>query len=332
MTAIVLSQAEVRRLLPMTECVELMDEVLRTLARGQATNPLRTGMLLPDGKSLLGMMPGHVQEPPGLGLKAIAVFPGNHGTQYDSHQGVVLLFDTENGVPIAILDGSEVTAIRTAAVSAVATRALAREDAGDLAILGSGVQARTHLEAMGTVRELRRVRVFSRSAANRQAFAERESARHALAVEAVGSAREAVEGADLICTTTSSSEPVLQGEWIAPGTHVNAVGSSARSARELDGSAMAKCRLFVDRRESTLNESGDYLMALEEGAIEEDHIQGELGDVLLGDLAGRGSAEEVTLYKSLGLAVQDVASAHYVHARALEQGVGTAVELGGLAG
>ena len=329
MATLILTQPEIRALLPMRECMDLVAEALAGLARGEAENPLRRAMKLADGRSLLGMMPGSLRSPPALGLKVVTVFPGNHGTPYDSHQGVVVLFDAGNGVPRAILDASEVTSIRTAATSGVATRLLAREDAGDLAILGTGVEARTHLEAMICARRIRRVRAFSPNRASREAFAGRASERHAIRVEAADSARAAVEGADIVCTTTSSSMPVLEGAWLAPGAHVNAVGACFRDARELDTAAVVRARLFVDRRESALNEAGDFLIPQREGAIGEDHIQGELGQVIAGRIAGRRSPGEITLFKSLGIAVEDLAAAWHLDRRAREQGVGTLVELGG---
>lgn len=326
---IVLTQPEVRQLLPMRACMDLMARVLTSLGRDEGVNPLRWAMWLPDRSGLLGMMPGMSGDPDALGLKVVAVFPGNHGTEYDSHQGVVVLFDTEVGVPTAILDASEITAIRTAAVSGVATELLARDDARELAILGSGVQARTHLEAMLEARPFERVRVFSPSEANRSAFAERESARHGIPVEAASSAEAAVTGADVICTVTSSREPVLLGEWLEPGVHINAAGSSVKSARELDTVAVVRSRLFVDRRESTLNEAGDFLFPKEEGAIDDDHIVAEIGEILLGENPGRRTPEEITLFKSLGLAVEDLAAAHYAAERARAEGVGVSVPLGG---
>jgi ornithine cyclodeaminase len=212
----------------------------------------------------------------------------------------------------------------------VATELLARENATDLAILGSGVQARTHLEAMLEARSIERTRVYSPNEANRLAFAERESERHGIAVEAVASAEEAARDADIICTVTSSREPVLEGEWIAPGTHINAAGSSVKYTRELDTEAVVRSRLFVDRRESTLNEAGDFLFPKDEGAIDDSHIVGEIGEILLGEVAGRETEEEITLFKSLGLAVEDLVSAHYVLERARAEGVGVSVPLGGL--
>jgi ornithine cyclodeaminase len=313
----------------MRVCMDLVAAALAALARGEAQNPLRRGMLLADGRGLLGLMPGSTSSPRTLGLKAITVFPGNHGTELDAHQGVVVLFDPENGVPRAILDASEVTALRTAAASGVATRALARDDAADLALLGSGIQARTHLEAMLVARALRRVRVFSPSRARREAFAARESERHGLRVEAVDSARAALDGADLVCTTTSSKVPVLEGGWLAPGCHVNAAGACTKSARELDTEAVRRARVFVDRRESALNEAGDLLIPMAEGALAPDAIQGELGEVLLGTCAGRRTRDEITLFESLGLAVEDLAAAEYLERVGRERGVGTLVELGG---
>lgn len=329
MNTVILTQKEVRRLLPMRDCMDVMDEVLRSLARGEGVNPLRSGMLLPAEKGILGMMPGISGSPEALGLKVVTVFPGNHGTEFDSHQGLVVLFDTEHGLPTAIMDASEITAIRTAAVSGVATSLLARDDATTLAIIGSGVQARTHLEAMLLARRFTSVRVFSPTAANRDSFARDESSRHGVEVVAHASVESAVAGAQVVCTVTSARTPVLKGAWIAPGTHINAVGSSVKSTRELSTTAVVMSKLFVDRRESTLNEAGDFLFAKAEGMIGDDHIQAEIGEILLGAHPGRESQNEVTLFKSLGLAVEDLAAAHFVLKRARIEGVGVEVPLGG---
>jgi alanine dehydrogenase len=325
---LIINQDEVPRLLPMAECIEVMAGVLRALAAGEAMLPLRTVMMLPGGGAF-GIMPAFLAQPAAIGLKAITVFPGNEGTELDSHQGAVLLFDAGDGRLLAILDASSITAIRTAAVSGVATRALAREDAGDLALLGTGVQAMTHLEAMTLARPLRRVRVWSPRPESVARFVVRATQRFGLRVEGSGSAREAVQGADLVCTVTSSRQPVLEGTWLATGAHVNAVGSSMRSARELDSEAMRRASLFVDRRESTLNEAGDFLVPRSEGVIGDSHILAELGEVLLGRHPGRTSGEQVTVFKSLGLAIEDVASAHHIHAAATRAGAGTWVALGG---
>jgi len=329
MEVLVINQTEVARLLPMRECIEVMAEALAALARGEAVLPLRLMLMLPDRRGALAAMPSYLRGLDEMAVKVISVIPGNLGTPYDSHQGAVLLFEAQHGCLLAILDASEVTAIRTAAVSAVATRLLSRPDAHNLAILGSGVQARTHLESMLLVRPVKRVRVWSRNADHAQRFAAREAKRHGLAIEAVPTAQDAVRGADLICTTTAAREPVLCGEWLAPGAHINAVGASTPDARELDTAAVARSRLFVDRRESALKEAGDFLIPKREGAIGDDHIRGELGDVLLGTVAGRTAPGDIALFKSLGIAVEDLAAAHHIYQRTREMGAGTRVELGG---
>jgi ornithine cyclodeaminase len=274
-----------------------------------------------------GALLGEAGEEPLLGLKVITVFPGNHAHGLESHLGVVMLFEGEHGRPVALLEAAAVTAIRTAAVSALATRLLAPPAAGDLAILGAGVQARSHLAALREVRPIRRLRVWSRNGENARRFAAEVAERDGLEAVASPSAQEAVASADLICTVTSAREPVLAGEWLSPGAHVNAVGACTPAARELDSAAVARARLFVDRRESALNEAGDLLIPLREGTVGEDHIRGELGDLLLGRIEGRRDAAEVTLFKSLGLAVEDLAAARHVYRKALAAGRGVALEL-----
>lgn len=324
MNLLVISHADVVRLLPIEACIDVMADALRVMGCGGAVLPLRSMVWMPDRTGMIGLMPGFLDQPTSLGLKVVSIFPGNHAAGYDSHQGVVMLFETKHGSPIAIIDASSITAIRTAAVSGVATRALARPGAGDLAILGSGVQAATHLAAMRAVRPIRRVRVWSRNRDNAQRFAGASP----VAVEVMATPRAAVDGADLICTTTAAREPILEGAWLAPGAHVNAVGACFAVTRELDTAAVARARLIVDRMESALAESGDFLIAKAEGAIGNDHIAGELGDVLLDRIAGRRSNDEVTLFKSLGIAIEDLAAAHYIYTQALATGSGVSVPLG----
>jgi len=329
MSFLFLKREDVESLLPMAECIEVVEEALRVLSRGDAVQPLRSAVWMPDRHGLVVVMPGMLglQEGGVAGAKVLTVIPDNFMRGEDSHQGLVLLFDQQNGKPLALLDAAAVTAIRTAAASAVATRALARQDAGDLAILGTGVQARSHLEAMRAVRTLRQVRVWSRNFANARRLAEEEGARLGLAIEPVSTAWQAVEGADLICTVTAATEPVLLGEWIAPGTHINAVGACTPNARELDGAAIARSSLFTDRKESLLAEAGDFLLARADGAIDDAHIQGELGDVLQGKIQGRRSNDEVTLFKSLGIAVEDLAAGRHIYSKALAAGKGTSLTL-----
>jgi ornithine cyclodeaminase/alanine dehydrogenase-like protein (mu-crystallin family) len=327
MQVLIVNQREVPELLPMAECIDVMADALAALALGEAVMPLRGMARLPDRNGLLAWMPSLLPSKGAMGIKVISVFPEN--TELESHQGSVLLFEAEQGRLLAIMDASEITAIRTAAVSGLATRLLATGDAHDLAILGSGTQARTNLEAMLTVRAIRRVRVWSRHREHAEGFAGRESARRGLQVEACATAREAVEGADIVCTTTSSAEPVLEGRWLRPGAHVNAVGFSGPTGRELDTEAIRRARLFADRRESILNEAGDFLIPKSEGAVGDEHVVGELGEVVLGKVEGRTSPEDITVFESLGLAIEDLAAAQHIYRRAEESGRGTWVELGG---
>ncbi len=330
MSLLIISQAEVAQLLPMDRCIGLMRDAFTSFTRGEAVLPLRPVLKLPDERGVLAMMPAYLASNQTLAIKVITVFPKNLDTPFDSHQGAVLLFDEKDGRMIALMDASEITSIRTAAASGVATDLLARTDAHDLAILGSGVEARTHLEAMIAVRRISRVRVWSRRAERATAFAKRESARHDITIEVFAEVADTVSEADLICTTTGASEPVLCGPWIAAGAHVNAVGSATPWTRELDTAAVVNSRLFVDSFESAINEAGDFLIPRKEGAITDDHIMGEIGDLLLKRVAGRTSDNEITLFKSLGIAVQDVAAGRHVYQMALESGMGTSIELGGL--
>lgn len=330
MPLLYLNAREVESLFPMAEAVEVVEGALAALARGEAIQPLRQPLWTPDRSGLLGLMPGMLlgtipeqrELPPVMGLKAVSVFLDRH----PSHQGLVLLFDAQRGTPLAIFDAESITAIRTAAASGVATRHLAREDVAELAILGAGVQAATHLEAMRSVRPVARVRVWSRTVERARRFAEEQSATHGVPVEAVASARDAVDGAGLVCTCTSSAEPVLEGAWLSAGAHVNAVGACTPKARELDAAAVARARVYVDSRESATHEAGDLLLARSEGALAEDPVMGELGEVILGRVPGRRSAEEITLFESLGLAVEDLASAVHVLAKARSAGRGTVLE------
>jgi ornithine cyclodeaminase/alanine dehydrogenase-like protein (mu-crystallin family) len=318
---LVLSEEDVRQLLDMESCIEAMEEILAALARGELFQPLRFVGRPPNAAGLIGLMPAYRGGgAPAYALKEIVVTPDNPTRGLDAHQGAVLLHDGADGQLVALLNASSVTEIRTAAVSAVATRALARSDAERVAILGAGVQARAHVHAMRAVLDDPEIRIWAR---NLDA-AERLAAE----VEAVvaPSPDAALFGAEVVCTTTSSREPIVEHRWFASGAHVNAVGSSIPTTRELDTETVAASSLFVDRRESTLNEAGDYLIPAAEGAIGLDHIKAELGEVLVGTHPGRESDGELTLFKSLGLAVEDLASAELVVRRAREQGVGSEVE------
>lgn len=325
------TDADVRALLPMHECIDVMSDALQRVADGSSILPLRTVIRLPDSTNAFASMPAVHGSGVGssIGAKIITVFPGNESTPFDSHIGVVLLFDPTNGTLLAIADASSITAIRTAAVSGLATRLLANPDARELAILGAGVLALPHLDAVCAVRGIERVRVWSRSGTRAEEFAARARASRSIDVVVSPTAEAAVRDAHVVCTITGARTPILDGGWLAPGTHVNAVGASVPSARELTSDAVARSRLFVDRRESTLNEAGDFLMAKAEGAIDDSHIVAEIGEILLGRNPGRVSSTEITLFKSLGLAVEDVAALRHIYRKA-DAGTGAAVTLGGL--
>jgi ornithine cyclodeaminase/alanine dehydrogenase-like protein (mu-crystallin family) len=318
---LVLGYDEVSRLLPMDECIEVMEEALAALARGEMFLPLRFVVRPPNAAGFIGLMPAYRGgDSPAFGLKAINVIPDNPRLRgLDAHQGGVLLSDGDSGEPVAFLNASAITEIRTAAVSAVATRALAREDARELAILGAGVQARSHLEAMRAVRTFERVRIYSRTPEHARSLAEEGGA------SAVDSAEEAVRDADVVVTATSSAEPVLVRAWLKSGVHINAVGAGLPHMRELDTQTVVDAAFFTDRRESAENEAGDYLLALKEGAIGPEHIRAELGEVVAGMAPGRRSDDEITIFESLGLAIEDLAAADHVVRRARAEGVGVDV-------
>lgn len=324
MKILILDSHHVRELLPMEECIELMADALAGLARGEVFQPLRTITRPPEARGLLGLMPAYrAGEHGAFGLKAICVFPGNPAHGKDAHQGAVMLFSRETGELLGLMNASEITAIRTAAVSAVATRLLAREDAESLAIIGAGVQARTHLTALACVRSIKRARVAGRNIEHAQQLAREMQPTVSFPIEAVATNEKAVRDADVIVTATSSLEPVINKDWISPGAHVNAIGTHSPSSREVDGGTMSVARIFVDRRESALNESGDYLLAAKEGYVTPDSIVAEIGELLIDAKPGRTSESDITLFKSLGLAIEDVACADYLFKKATTQNTGT---------
>ena len=327
MKILILNHDEVVRLLPMRECISLMREALVKLAQGQVHQPLRMMVRPPGAAGFMGLMPSYISgDDAAFGLKTVCVFPENPRIGKDAHQGSVMLFSAETGELQAMMNASAITAIRTAAVSGVATDLLAREDARNLAIIGAGVQARTHLEAISHVRSIERCRIISRNVEHARQLMNEMSGRFSFPIEPVETIAEALHEADLIVTATNAKDPVLSRDWISPGAHLNVVGSSSAKSREVDTATMAASALFVDRRESTLNEAGDYLFAASEGAIGPDHIRAELGEILTGQKPGRTSPDEITLFKSLGLAVEDLASAAYLYPKAKELNAGTWVE------
>ena len=327
MKVLVLNHTEVAQLLPMPECIAAIEAAFTSFARGASQQPLRTIFRPSKVKGVMAMMPAfRAGESPLFSLKAICVFPGNAALGKDAHQGGVMLFDGTTGELLALVNASAITAIRTAAVSALATRLLACEDASDLAIIGAGVQARPHVVAIAGVRNLKRIRIAAQHFGRAQKFAVEMQPQFSFPIEPVETAEAAVRGADIIVTATTSREPVLKREWISEGAHINAIGTFSPKAREIDTATMVDATLFVDARESALNEAGDYLLAAEEGAIRPEHIRAELGEVLIGAHPGRTSRAEITLFKSLGLAIEDLAAAAHAYQKANEQGVGEWIE------
>jgi ornithine cyclodeaminase/alanine dehydrogenase-like protein (mu-crystallin family) len=303
-----------------------MSDAFSALAQGKVYQPLRTIIRPPDARGLLGLMPSFKSDSdPAFGIKVITVFPDNPKQGKDAHQGAVLLFSTETGEILAMMNASAITAQRTAAASGLATRLLSRKDAKELAVIGAGVQARTHIRAISCVRSIKRARIASRGISNAQKLANEMRLECDFELVPVETAKDAVEGADIIVTATNSHDPVLQRDWISPGAHINAIGTHSPSSREIDGQTMAAARIFVDRRESAINESGDYILAEKEGLIDRNSIIAEIGEVLVGESVGRTNDAEITLFKSLGLAIEDVVCAQYLLRAAKEQQIGTFV-------
>jgi len=306
-----IEKKQVEALLDMKTCIGLMRETLIDLAEGRALQVLR--MLMPiEGGNILGVMPAAILSKNLAGTKVISVFPGNFNLGLPSHQGVVLVFETLTGEMKAMVDGESITAIRTAAVSAVATDLLARKDAQTLAIIGSGLQARTHLEALLHVRSIKTVCVWDIDMGSAKRYAAEMKEKYGIAVNVCQTSGEAVKDADIICAVTAAREPVIFGSCIKPGAHINAVGACRADMRELDTEALAKARLYADRMESLLNEAGDFLIPFNEGAVTKEIIVGELGDALISKISGRQNDGEITVFESLGLAVYDLAAADYV--------------------
>jgi ornithine cyclodeaminase/alanine dehydrogenase-like protein (mu-crystallin family) len=325
---LVLSHADVHAALAPEECERAIVEVLVAQRTGAAYAPLRNVMIPPGAPGFMGLMPAYAADDryKTFALKAICLMPSNPSRGLDTHQGVVTLFDGDTGIPTAILNASAVTEIRTAAVTAAATRRLARDDSTVLAILGSGVQARAHLRALRDVRAWDQVRVFSPSAAHVRALVDDPST--AMRATAAASARDAVEGADVVVTVTSSREPVLEHAWLRDDAHINAIGASSPTGRELELETVAAAALFCDSRESVRNEAQEFRLAVQDGVIAgEQHIRAELGEVLSGAAEGRTDRDGLTLFRSLGIGIEDLAAATVAVQTAERIGVGTRVSL-----
>ena len=324
---LLLTERDVRAVLSMADLVEAMEQALSSYSAGRAMQPVRTTIEVNRDPSFFAVMPAALTTPPALGTKLVTVYPGNHAKHLPSHLASILLLDPATGGLVALMDGRYITEARTGACSAVSVRHLARPDAHVLAILGSGVQAKSHLEAIRLVRALTEVRVWSPTAAHREAFARDATQSTGLAVRAVADASAAVHGADIVVLATGSRTPIVRDEDIAGGTHIAAVGACRPDQREMPTALVARGRVFVDARAGALTEAGELLIPISEGAFTANHIAGELGELLIGRASGRSSPSEVTIFKSLGMAVEDVVAATLVVTRARAAGLGQSFDL-----
>jgi alanine dehydrogenase len=325
-----ISRSEVRELLDLDALIDALASAMEDLSAGRASVPDRIAAMLPERESLLAAMPGYVPSLGALVCKLVSLFPGNAGTSVPTHQAVIALFDEQTGSPLALLDGTEITAARTGAGSALSARLLAREDASVLAVLGTGVQARSHARAVVRVRPIAEVRVAGRDVQKAKALGEELTAELGLEVRAVASYEEALAGADIACATTHALEPVIRRRWLEPGTHVTSVGYNP-AGREVDDDTVAGALVCVESRRAVLAPlpagSNDIRQPIEDGVIAEDHIHAELGELLSGVKPGRGSPEQITLYTSVGVAVQDAAAATLVLNAAHRRGAGRELEM-----
>ena len=322
-----LTEAHVKTLLPMSSLIQAMESAVARFSAGEVLQPVRTVLTVGPTRAYYGLMPAYIERPARLGAKLVTVFNQNHTRGLPSHLATIVLLDPETGALMALMDGRYITEARTAAVSAVSARQLSRTDASTLAIIGTGVQARSHLEAYAAVRPLRHVRVWSPNPASRDRFVEHSQPHVAARLEATATAEAAVADADLVVLVTSSPTPVIADEWVKPGAHVVSVGACRPDQREMAPELVTRGRLFVDSRAAALVESGDIVQGIREQRFAASHIAGELGEVVLGRTAGRTSADEITIFKSLGMAVEDVVAADLVLQKALETGAGTELTL-----
>jgi ornithine cyclodeaminase/alanine dehydrogenase-like protein (mu-crystallin family) len=306
-----LGAAAIEALLPMSPCIDVVAGAMRAISCGEVLSPLRSIMVL-QGENAMGIMPGAMPAHGCFGVKVLALYPGNGAKGMPSHAGMVLLFDASTGAPVAVLESHTLTALRTAAASAVATRALARPGSSVLALLGTGHQALWHVRALREVLPLRRLQLWNRQASRAQLLLAQLGPLDGIEVVVADSAREALDGADVVCTVSAASAPILQGAWLVPGQHVNLVGASVASAREADDAVVLRSRFFVDARASAAVQAGEWLHALAAGVVSHDHLRGEIGEVLLGDVVGREHKDDITVYKSLGHTAQDLATADAV--------------------
>lgn len=324
---LVLSEKQVQSLIDVDELIPVLEQAHVQYSTGKAVMPVRLVVPLPQIGGRITSMPGFLSDDKALAMKIITYFQENPKQNLPAILGTILLFSAETGRLIAIMDGSYITAIRTACASAMATKALANPQTPVLGMLGAGVQARPHIEALTRVRRLQRIKIYSPTGASAAAIKKDMEPTVKIAIDIARNAEEALRDADLVVTATTAKEPIVKPEWLKPGAHINAVGSHRPDMREIDGATLARSKIVVDSREAIMAECGDILLALKEKSIGENAIHAEIGEVLAGRKPGRSSAAEITLYKSVGIAIQDVATANLVYRKALEKGIGTTVDI-----
>ena len=322
-----LTEQHVHSLLPMTDLISAMESALAKFSAGEVLQPVRTVLTVGPTKAYFGLMPAFVPSPANLGAKLVTVFGENHARGLPSHLATILLLDPETGSLIALMDGRYITEARTAAVSAVSARFLANANASKLALIGTGVQARSHLEALQHVRQIKEVRVWSPRPQSREQFIDDMSPKFSIPIRDCATAEAAVAGADLVVIATSSKTPVVEAAWVANGAHVMCVGACRPDQREMAPALVKRARLYVDSRAAALVESGDVVMNIADGLFDKSHVRGEVGELVLGRASGRGAESDVTIFKSLGMAVEDVVAADLVFRRASETGAGTELTL-----
>ena len=324
---LVLSEKQVQGLIDLDELIAALEQAHIQYSTGKAVMPVRLVVPLPQIQGRITSMPGYLNVDKALGMKVVTYFQNNPQQNLPAILATIMLFSAETGKMIAAMDGGYITAIRTACASALATKALANPDTPLLGILGAGVQARAHIQALARVRKLRRIKLYSPSGKSALGIKQDMEQQCGVPIDAVNSAQDALRGSDLLVTVSTAKEPIVKTEWLKPGVHINAVGSHRPDLREIDGATLARAKVVVDSREAIMAECGDILLALKEKSVGDNVIHGEIGEVLAGAKAGRNSVDEITLYKSVGIAIQDVATAQLVYRKALERNVGTNVDI-----
>ncbi|MEX0297687.1 MAG: ornithine cyclodeaminase family protein [Kordiimonas sp.] len=322
---IVINKQQVQQGLSMSQAIELIEKAMCKVSDGSSILPLRWGMAMPEG-GFMGMMPGYIADPDCFGIKIVNIMPDNAGSKLSSHLGCMLLFDAKTGVPLALIDAGEITAFRTAAASAVATDKLARRDSKVLALVGSGEQARAHLQALMLVRDFEEIRVQAWQRDEAERFAVEMRLQHNLNVKVEDTVKEALNGACVVCTVTSSPDPIVTADMLQPGMHLNVVGASIPERQEITNCVVSASRYYVDFKTSAFNQAGELIRSVEQGLITPNHVVGEIGEVLNGDVHGRESNHEVTLYRSLGVAAQDLVVANHLYLQALNGGPGSKID------